>query len=113
MKKEKNDPASLFKDYKILLQQAEKNILKKQDVIATLTSTIVCLQKSKQKLMAGNKTLTMLNAELRRKSKQASALTAPPRQCKVVKFLLRSLLGPILEVDTNTPSWVEREVSML
>lgn len=83
----KNEFASLFNDYKIRIQNADEEIFKMQDMITALTSNVACLQDSQQKLIAENKLLTVLNAELLSKSKRAPPGALLRRQEKLANSI--------------------------
>lgn len=69
LKEERDDFTSLLNDHKIFLQVAKHDVLNKQDLMTAHCSTVTCLQESQPKLLAENKTITVLSVKIMRKSK--------------------------------------------
>lgn len=113
MEKEREDFATLLNGYKIRLQIAELDILKKPDMITALTFTVTCLQKPEHVLKAENKTLILVTADLPNKSKQAPHGSLPARRKKIVLSVPINLLGLAVQVDINVTTRVEREIGEL
>lgn len=68
------------------------------------------LRKSEQKLMADNKGLILVNAELVNKSKQAPHGSPPARQEKIATSISIYLLAFALHVNNNIPYPVQQEI---
>lgn len=82
-----------------------------QVLIATLTLAVACLQKSEPELLdRRGQNPNVFNSELLRKLKQTPHGSPLARQQKMATFLHRHILRLSIEVDTNIPSWGERDV---
>lgn len=79
-------------------------------MIKALFFTVTCLKQSDHKLIAESKTLIPVHAKLVNISKQAQHATPPARHEKIATAFARHLLRLEVEVDSNVPSRVAREV---
>lgn len=55
---------TLLKDYKTRLQNGEQDVMKKDNMLTTLDSTVACLLESQEKLKAENQCFTLVNTAL-------------------------------------------------
>lgn len=76
---EKEDQATLLNDSKARLQNESKDLFKRCDMITALISTTTCLEQSMKMLLAENKSLFLVYAELLNESNQALQVTPPFR----------------------------------
>lgn len=81
---------------------------RKMDMIIALPSTGTCLQQCKNKVMAENKSIILVNVELVNKPKQALHGTLPARHERIATAVPVHLFRFAIRIDTNLSSWVER-----
>lgn len=82
-------------------------------MITVLTSTVICLQQTEHRLVAENKNLTPVEAELVSISKRAPCGTPPGIHERIITSVSTCPLGLAVPVDNNIPTRVERKVSLL
>lgn len=82
-------------------------------MIAANNSTVAHLQESQLKPQAEYITHTNLRAEFPSELKLACLVTPQARHKKITTSCPTHRLGPSLEVDTNIPFYIERDVSKL
>lgn len=95
------------------MQNAEQDILKEQDMLTELYSTVTGLQQCEQKFLAENKRVILVKVVHVNKLTQVSIGTPPNRHEKFTTLFSRHLVGLAVKMDKNLPSLVEREASKL
>lgn len=75
--KEKRRPATLFTDYNFCVVKAKPDLIRKPNMMATLTSTLTCLEQFGHRLMAEEKSLIVVDIKLVKISKQAKHGSPP------------------------------------
>lgn len=100
----KEDLTKLLNDYKIHLQNANHDIIKKDNMLPALGAKVSCLQKAQEKLKAENKSLILVNAEHVKKAKKVPVRSSKSSHEKVTDSIPKHLLGLSTELESEIPS---------